>query len=157
MIRWKAWTAAALLALSAGNLSLAGDLDAIEAEVQEIENSMPALAPARVNVYVNLDVVPSAYLNTVHLKLDGRELVSYRYTERENRALREGGSHRIFSSDLRGGAHELSASFTMGDNGKPAGESQTVRISTDGAQTIIELLIADQDGSRPPSLQIRVW
>ena len=157
MIRWKAWTVAALLALSAGSPALAGELDVIEAELQEIENSLPTLAPARVNVYVNLDVAPTQYLNTVSLKLNGRELVSWRYTERENRALREGGSHRIFSGELRGGAHELTASFTVGDTARPVGEAQTVRISTDGAQTNIELLIADEGGSRAPNLQIRVW
>ncbi|MDJ0911890.1 MAG: hypothetical protein QNI99_22090, partial [Woeseiaceae bacterium] len=77
-----------------------------------LEEELLFPANSQVAFFVSLDVGEYFDLDSVSLRIDGREVANYLYTEREVDALMRGGVHRLHMANLRTGEHELIAIFT---------------------------------------------
>ena len=86
-------------------LNLNRDLFLLEEELLFPANSQVAF-------FVSMDVGEYFDLDSVNLKIDGKEVANYLYTEREVGALHRGGVHRVHMANLKAGEHELIAIFT---------------------------------------------
>jgi hypothetical protein len=63
----------------------------------------------QVSVFLSMDVGTFFQLDSVSVKLDGKEVASYLYTPREIDALIRGGVQRIHIGNIKNGEHELVA------------------------------------------------
>ena len=77
-----------------------------------LEEELLFPANSQVAFFISMDVGEYFELDSVNLKIDGKEVSNYLYTSREVKALLRGGVHRVHMGNLKVGEHELVAVFT---------------------------------------------
>jgi hypothetical protein len=94
----------------------------------------------------------------VAIRVDGKDVSNYLYTEREVDALIQGGVQRLYVGNLKAGEHELVAVFT--------GEGPHARDYRRGASLVfekgigpkyIELTISDRENKQQPEFVVKEW
>lgn len=112
----------------------------------------------QVSVFVSLDVGEFFQLDSVEVKIDGKQVADYLYTQRELEALVRGGVQRIHMGNLRTGDHELVAFFTgKGPKGRDYKRGATATISKGLGPKYVELRIVDQTSNYQPEFDIKEW
>ena len=145
--------------------SLDEDVQSLKKEVLDLNRDLFLLeedllfpANSQVAFFVSMDVGEYFELDSVSIKLDGKEVANYLYTVREADALIRGGVHRVHMANLKTGEHEIIAIFT--------GKGPNVRDYRRGATTIIdkgigakylELEITDRVRKQQPEFIIKEW
>jgi hypothetical protein len=105
-----------------------------------------------------MDVGKFFQLDSVQVKIDGKEVADYLYTQRELEALIRGGVQRIHIGNLRSGEHELVAFFTgKGPQGRDYKRGATTRIQKGLGPKYVELKIIDQTNNFQPEFDIKEW
>ena len=99
--------------------SLDKDVQDLKKEVLDLNRDLFLLeeellfpANSQVAFFISMDVGEYFELDSINLKIDGKEVANYLYTEREVGALLRGGVHRVHMANLKTGDHELVAVFT---------------------------------------------
>lgn len=112
----------------------------------------------QVSVFVSMDVGEFFQLDSVQLKIDGKEVADYLYTPREIDALIRGGVQRLHIGNLRNGDHELVAFFTgKGPKGRDYKRGTTATISKGLGPKYVELRIVDQTNNYQPEFDVKEW
>ena len=112
----------------------------------------------QVSVFVSMDVGEFFQLDSVQLKIDGKEVADYLYTPREIDALVRGGVQRLHIGNLRSGDHELVAFFTgKGPKGRDYRRGTTATISKGLGPKYVELRIVDQTNNYQPDFDVKEW
>ena len=112
----------------------------------------------QVSVFVSMDVGEFFQLDSVQLKIDGKEVADYLYTKREIEALIRGGVQRIHIGNLRTGEHELVAFFTgKGPHGRDYKRGATTTIKKGLGPKYVELKIVDQTKNYQPEFEVKEW
>jgi len=112
----------------------------------------------QVSVFVSMDVGEFFKLDSVQLKIDGKEVADYLYTPREVDALVRGGVQRIHVGNLRTGDHELVAFFTgKGPHGRDYKRGATATIKKGLGPKYVELKIVDQTNNYQPEFDVKEW
>ena len=98
--------------------SIDQDVQALKKEVLNLNRDLFLLeeellfpANSQVAFFISMDVGEYFELDSVNIKIDGKEVANYLYTEREIDALVRGGVHRVHMANLKTGDHELVATF----------------------------------------------
>lgn len=132
-------------------LELNRDLFTLEEELLFPSNT-------QVSVFVSMDVGEFFKLDSVQLKIDGKEVADYLYTPREVDALVRGGVQRIHIGNLRTGDHELVAFFTgKGPHGRDYKRGATATIKKGLGPKYVELKIVDQTNNYQPEFDVKEW
>ena len=63
---------------------------------------------SRLAVFLSVDTANFLSLGEVALSIDGNQVTSYRYTQKELDALRRGGTHRLYIGNVKAGEHQAS-------------------------------------------------
>ena len=160
------------LVYSGGLLSEPARNGALDAEVQDLKSQVLDLnrelflleeellfpANTQIAVFVSMDVGEFFSLDSVQLKLDGKEVSNYLYTEREVQALHRGGVHRLFLGNVRTGEHELVAIFTgVGPHGRDYRRGASLRVDKQIGAKFVELTISDRESKQQPEFYAREW
>lgn len=112
----------------------------------------------QVSVFVSLDVGEFFTLDSVEVKIDGKQIADYLYTQRELDALIRGGVQRIHIGNLRTGEHELVAFFTgKGPKGRDYKRGATTTIKKGLGPKYVELRIVDQTNNYQPEFDVKEW
>ncbi len=112
----------------------------------------------QVTVFVSVDVGEFFSLDSVQLKIDGKQIANYLYTENEANALRRGGVQQLYIGNIRHGSHELTAFFTgKGPNERDYSRAATVSINKTDEPKYVELKIVDLEKKQQPAFDIKVW
>lgn len=132
-------------------LALNRDLFMLEEELLFPSNT-------QVSVFLSMDVGEFFQLDSVQLKINGKEVANYLYTQREIDALIRGGVQRIHIGNLRTGDHELVAFFTgKGPKGRDYKRGATTTITKGLGPKYIELKIVDQTKNYQPEFDVKEW
>lgn len=112
----------------------------------------------QVSVFISLNVGEFFKLDSVTLKIDGKEVVDYLYTKRELDALARGGVQRLYIGNLRTGDHELVAFFVgKGPHDRDYKRGTTMTINKGLGPKYVELKIVDQTSNFQPGFEVREW
>ena len=174
-----AFTGLAVLALAsvagaeeAATPAAAGSFQGLDADVQSLKQEVVDLnrdlfmleeellfpSNTQVSVFVSMDVGEFFQLDSVQVKIDGKEVADYLYTQREVEALVRGGVQRIHIGNLRTGEHELVAFFTgKGPHGRDYKRGATLKIQKGLGPKYVELKIVDQTSNFQPDFDIKEW
>jgi hypothetical protein len=138
--------------------SLKSDVLDLNRDLFVLEQELLYPANTQVAVFVSMDAGTFFALDTVQLKIDGKEVANYLYTPRETHALVQGGVQRLYVGNLKVGKHELVAFFT----GKGPHDLDYTRGATlDFQKTIgakyLELTITDDQHKLQPQFRIKDW
>ncbi len=132
-------------------LALNRDLFILEEELLYPANTQTA-------VFLSMDVGEFFALDSVQLKVDGKDVASYLYTEREIEALVRGGVQKLWLGNLKSGEHELVAFFTgKGPHGRDYRRGTTLTFEKGAGTKYVELTIADVARNLKPEFSVREW
>ncbi len=132
-------------------LALNRDLFLLEEELLFPANSQVAF-------FISMDVGEYFALDSVSLKIDGKEVANYLYTQREADALIRGGVHRVHMANLKTGNHELIAVFTgEGPHTRDYRRGATITIEKGIGAKYLELEISDRVRKLQPEFVIKEW
>lgn len=123
-----------------------------------LEEELLFPANTQVAVFVSLDVGEFFALDSLELKLDGKKVSSYLYTEREVDALHRGGVQRLYVGNLRAGQHELVAVLTgKGPHERDYRRGTTLNFTKELGAKYLELQIRDSEKRLQPAFLVKEW
>ncbi|HUF72038.1 MAG TPA: AraC family transcriptional regulator [Gammaproteobacteria bacterium] len=123
-----------------------------------LEEELLFPANTQVAIFLSMDVGEFFALDSVEIRLDGNDVTSYLYTEREVDALHRGGVQRVYVGNLRAGEHELIAMFTGGGtHERDYRRGATVVFEKGIGPKFIELTISDRESKLQPEFIVREW
>lgn len=97
-------------------------------------------------------------LDSVELKIDGKVVSNYLYTEREVAALAKGGVQKLHIENLKKGEHEVVVIFIgKGPNGRDYRRGANYNFEKDFDPKYIELKISESEQKNQPEFQIKEW
>ncbi|VAW92819.1 FIG00784346: hypothetical protein [hydrothermal vent metagenome] len=109
-------------------------------------------------VFLSIDVGSYFRLDSVQLKINGKEVANHLYTKRELDALQRGGVQRLWLGNVKSGEHELIATFTgPGPNNRDYRRATTVKFKKGAAAKFMELKIRDVTAKLQPEFVVREW
>jgi hypothetical protein len=141
------------------------DVQALKKEVLDLNRDLFLLeeellfpANSQVAFFISMDVGEYFALDSVNLKINGKEVANYLYTEREVDALVRGGVHRVHMANLKTGEHELIAVFTgKGPNSRDYRRGATLTFEKGIGAKYMELEITDRVKKLQPEFVIKDW
>lgn len=141
------------------------DVQSLKEEVLDLNRDLFLLeeellfpANSQVAFFISMDVGEYFELDSVSLKIDGKEVANYLYTEREVGALLRGGVHRLHMANLKSGDHELVAVFTgKGPHGRDYRRGATLNFDKGLGAKYMELAITDRVSKQQPEFDISEW
>jgi hypothetical protein len=141
------------------------DVQALKKEVLDLNRDLFLLeeellfpANSQVAFFISMDIGEYFALDSVNLKIDGKEVANYLYTEREVGALHRGGVHRVHMGNLKTGDHELIAIFTgKGPHSRDYRRGATLIFTKGIGAKYLELEITDRVKKQQPEFVINEW
>ncbi len=145
--------------------SLDEDVQSLKKEVLDLNRDLFLLeeellfpANSQVAFFISMDVGEYFDLDSVNLKIDGKEVANYLYTEREVGALLRGGVHRVHMGNLKTGDHELIAIFTgKGPHVRDYRRGATMSFNKGIGAKYVQLEISDKIKKQQPEFVIKEW
>jgi hypothetical protein len=123
-----------------------------------LEEELLFPANTQVAVFVSMDVGEFFGLDSVEIKLDGKDVTNYLYTEREVDALIRGGVQRVYVGNMRAGEHELVAMFTgEGPHTRDYRRGASLDFEKGIGPKYIELIISDRENKLQPEFIVKEW
>ncbi len=141
------------------------DVQSLKKEVLDLNRDLFLLeeellfpANSQVAFFISMDVGEYFKLDSVSLKIDGKEVANYLYTDREAGSLLQGGVHRVHMANLKAGDHELVAIFTgQGPHSREYRRGATMNFSKGIGAKYVELEITDRVKKQQPEFVIKEW
>jgi hypothetical protein len=87
------------------------DVLSIAAELSQLEEKLLYPSNTQVAIFVSLAAGESFRLDSVEIQLGGKPVATHLYTFKELEALQKGGVQRIYTGNIRTGAHDLQVTF----------------------------------------------
>lgn len=145
--------------------SLDEDVQSLKKEVLDLNRDLFLLeeellfpANSQVAFFISMDVGEYFELDSVTLKIDGKEVANYLYTEREAGALLRGGVHRVHMGNLKVGDHELIAVFTgKGPQVRDYRRGATMTFNKGIGAKYVDMEITDRVAKQQPEFIIKEW
>ena len=145
--------------------SIDRNVQALKKEVLDLNRDLFLLeeellfpANSQVAFFVSLDVGEYFELDSINIKIDGKEVANYLYTAREAGALVRGGVQRLHMANLKTGDHELVAIFTgKGPNIRDYRRGATLNFNKGIGAKYLELEITDRVEKQQPEFVIKEW
>ncbi len=123
-----------------------------------LEEELLFPANSQVAFFISMDVGAYFELDSVNIKIDGKEVANYLYTVREADALIRGGVHRVHMANLKTGEHELIAIFTgKGPHVRDYRRGATLSFTKGIGAKYVELEITDRVKKQQPEFIVKEW
>lgn len=141
------------------------DVQSLKKEVLDLNRELFLLeeellfpANSQVAMFVSMDIGDFFALDSVQVEVDGKEVASYLYSEREVEALIRGGVHRLHVGNFKSGEHELVAFFSgKGPNGRDYRRGADLVFEKGLGAKYMELRISDRQSKLQPEFIISEW
>jgi hypothetical protein len=122
------------------------DVLAIAVELNQLEEKLLYPSQTQVSLFLAVAKDDAFQLDSVEILLDGQSVASHLYSFKELKALQKGGVQRIFTGNIKNGAHQLQVSYqALTESGNPFENSATYQLSKDIGPAIVEITLAGHD------------
>ena len=122
-----------------------------------LEEDLLFPASTQVAVFLSMDVGEFFQLDSVSLKINGKEVTHHLYTDKQIDALYRGGVQRLFIGNAKQGSNRMTAFFTgRGPNGRDYRRATTVEFEKSFEPTFVELAIVDTTAKYQPEFRATV-
>jgi hypothetical protein len=144
--------------------SLDSDLEQVKQELVALKRDLVILeedllfpASSQLAVFLSMDIGELFQLDSVTLKLNGKEVAHHLYTERQVDALYRGGIQKLYVGNVKQGENRLTAFFTgRGPSGRDYRRATTVEFEKTFEPAFVELAIADSGAKYQPEFRAAV-
>jgi len=113
------------------------DVLAISAELTQLEEKLIYPSNTQVSVFVSFAEGARLRLDTVKIKIDGKDVSSHIYTFKELEAMQKGGVQRLYTGNVRTGDHTLDVSI----NAKSDIQSASHKFTKSVEPRLIEVIL----------------
>jgi hypothetical protein len=138
--------------------SLKKDVLDLNRDLFLLEEELLFPANSQVAFFISMDVGEYFELDSVNIKIDGKEVANYLYTARQADALIRGGVHRVHMANLKTGDHELIAIFVgKGPHIRDYRRGATLNFNKGIGAKYVELEITDRVKKQQPEFVIKEW
>lgn len=122
-----------------------------------LEEDLLFPASSQVSVFLSMDLGEFFQLDSVVLKLNGKEVASHLYTDKQVDALYRGGVQKVYVGNVKQGENTLTAFFTgRGPSGRDYRRATTVDFEKSFEPTFVELAISDSTAKYQPEFRAAV-
>ena len=119
------------------------DVLSIAAELDQLEEKLLYPSNTQVAVFVSLAGEERFRLDSVQIQLDGEPVSHHLYTFKELEALQKGGVQRIYTGNIRSGAHDLGVLvFGQTAGGADFEKSEQFTVNKDVGPRIVEISLS---------------
>ncbi len=161
-----------LLLLSSISFQAQGASEDIDSQLQSLKKEIMQLnrqlfileeellypSSTQLAVYLSVDVGKYFTVDNVELKIDGKTVTHYLYTEREQQALSRGGVQRLYVGNVHSGEHQLTAVFNgIGPNQRPLQRAASINFNKAKEVKNIEFLIRDDEDKQQAQFLTKEW
>jgi len=145
--------------------NLSKEIQTLKASVVDLNKDLRLMeeellfpSSTQASVFVSLDIGTFFTLESIKLKVDGKQVATHLYSEKQRKALARGGVQRLHLTNLNQGLHTVSAFFTgLGPNGRPYKRAAELEFSKGLGSQYIELAIVDDMAKQEPIFTIKNW
>ncbi len=145
--------------------NLSKEIQTLKASVVDLNRDLRLMeeellfpSSTQASVFVSLDIGTFFTLESIKLKVDGKQVATHLYSEKQRKALARGGVQRLHLTNLNQGLHTVSAFFTgLGPNGRPYKRATELEFSKGLGSQYIELAIVDDMAKQEPIFTIKNW
>ena len=116
------------------------DVLAIAAELNQLEEKLLYPSNTQAAVFVSLAGGEAFRLDSVEIQFDGKPVAHHLYSFKELEALQKGGVQRIYTGNIKSGAHDLQVLLTgKNADGSDLRRTESFKVSKDAGPKIVEL------------------
>jgi len=138
--------------------SLKSSVVDLNKDLRLMEEELLFPSSTQASVFVSLDIGQFFTLESIKLKLDGKQVATHLYSDKQRHALARGGIQRLHITNLNQGLHTVSAFFTgLGPNGRPYKRGSELQFTKGKGSQYLELAIVDDMAKQEPIFTIRKW
>lgn len=120
-----------------------------------LEEDLLFPSSTQVVVYLSMDVGSYFALDSVEVKLDGKTVTHYLYTEKQQAALVKGGVQKLHLANLAQGEHEISAFFIgQGPHEREYTRATSLVFTKSADAKLLELRIVDSTAKQQPEFKV---
>jgi len=145
--------------------ALSTELEDIKKQVLKLNRELFILeedllfpASTQIAVFVSVDIGRFFKVDSVELKINDKNVAGFLYTDRQRKALEQGGIQRIYLGNLKEGDHQLTAIFTGFDSeGRSTQTAISHSFEKDDDVVMIELKVEDNQSNYRANVQVEEW
>lgn len=127
-------------------------------DLQLMEEELLFPSSTQLSLFVSLDIGQYFTLESIKVKLDGKQVVTHLYSEKQRQALARGGVQRLYITNLNLGKHTLVAFFTgIGPNGRAYKRATELEFQKKQGSQYLELAIVDDSAKQEAKFIIKQW
>jgi hypothetical protein len=130
------------------------DVLSISSELQQLEEKLLYPSNTQFALFVSLTGSGKLRLDSVRLKLDGKDAAHHIYTFKELEALQGGGVQRIHTGNIRTGEHVLEVAVTGKNGDTDFRQAATYKFKKSVEPKLLEILV-DRSESSGKSIQFK--
>ena len=133
------------------------DVLGISTELNLLEEKLLYPSNTQVSLFVSMSAGDDFRLDSVEIELDGKAVAHHIYSFKELEALHAGGMQRIYTGNIRSGAHQLKAGFAgKTSTGSDYRTTESYTFNKDVAPGLVEINVAGP-GFRSNSIEFKDW
>lgn len=127
-------------------------------DLKLMEEDLLFPSSTQVSLFVSVDAGQFFKLESVKVKLDGKQVASHLYSDKQRASLMRGGVQRLYLTNLNQGKHKIAAFFTgVGPNGRPYKRAAELEFVKQNGSQYLELAIIDDFAKQEPVFTIKKW
>ena len=127
-------------------------------DLQLMEEELLFPSSTQLSLFVSLDIGQFFTLESVKVKLNGKQVASHLYSDKQRQALARGGVQSLYITNLNLGKHTIAAFFTgIGPNGRPYKRATELEFQKKQGSQYLELAIIDDSAKQEAKFTIKQW
>lgn len=138
--------------------ALKSDIIDLNHDLRLMEEQLLFPSSTKYTIFVSLSSGQFFTLESVKLKLDGKLVATYLYSDKQRQAMLRGGVHRMYVTNLNKGAHSATAFFTgIGPGGRDYKRAVSIDFEKEAVGKYLELAVGDDAEKQEPVFAIKQW
>ena len=144
---------------------LAQQLEQLKSQVLQLNRELFILeedllfpASTQVAVFVSVDTGQFFAIDSVEVKINGKDVAGFLYTKRQREALEQGGIQKLYLGNLKIGQYQLTAIFNGIDSeGRMVKRAAEYQFEKDDEALMIELKVVDNTKTYRSQVVVEEW
>ncbi len=122
-----------------------GDVLAISAELNQLEEKLMYPSNTEVSVFVSMKAGDNMRLDSIEVQMDGKPVATHIYSFKELDAIKKGGVQRVFTGNITTGAHDMKVTV-MGktSGGSDFTKTESFKVNKEVSPKIVEVALSGQ-------------
>ncbi len=137
---------------------LKGEVIDLNKDLRLMEEKLLFPSSTKVSFFVSITSGQFFALESIKLKIDGRFVATHVYPEKQRQALLRGGVHKLYTTNLSEGKHNVIAFFTgIGPGGRAYKRATEAVLKKGPGSQYLEISISDDTVAQEPAFALKNW